>query len=279
MNKLLSANFRRMKRDVDLWIVSAAVFVICALEAIDAARQNEMLESAVAKETLNGILFEFIPFLSVVLAIFITLFIGKEYGFGTIRNKLSVGHTRINIYFSNFISALAGSLIIYLLMLGGVLATGIPILGGWQGDAKKLLFSVLIGAFSVMAMVAVFTMFSMLSSNRAVTAVSAMVFGLALVIFASTIYNGLAAPEMASNMELTAAGVVQAAEPQPNPFYIGGVQRKVYEFLLQFLPTGQGILLANEEITHPVLNLIYSAVLTVTINICGIFAFKKKEIK
>ncbi len=84
---------------------------------------------------------------------------------------------------------------------------------------------------------------------------------------------------MASNMELTAAGVVQAAEPQPNPFYIGGVQRKVYEFLLQFLPTGQGILLANEEITHPVLNLIYSAVLTVTINICGIFAFKKKEIK
>ena len=59
--------------------------------------------------------------------------------------------------------------------------------------------------------------------------------------------------------------------------YVSGMERKIDEFLLQFLPTGQSILIANEELTIPLVNAVYSIILTVTVNICGIFVFRKKD--
>ncbi len=230
------------------------------------------------KATINSILFDNLPFFAVITAMFSALYIGKEYGFGTIRNKLVAGHTRGRIYLSNYIAAVTGSLIIYCSMLAGILSVGIPLLGGWKGRAGTLFLYIFIGAASLMATAAVLTMLSMLSANRAVTAVLAIVLGLVLIISASIMYNSLAQPEMTSDMAMTLDGI-KMLEPKPNPFYIGGTRRRIYEFLLQFLPAGQGILIANNEITVPVLNLVCSCIITVFFNVCGVLVFRKKDIK
>lgn len=41
----------------------------------------------------------------------------------------------------------------------------------------------------------------------------------------------------------------------------------------------KNILIANDEITKPVLNIVYSALLTVGINLAGDFVFRKKDLK
>lgn len=274
MNKLLSADFSRMKRNITFWIICAASLIIHIVNVADSVKTNRMIDSALNGESFIKMLFQDVPVLAIVLSILITLFIGQEYSDATVRNKLIVGHLRKNIYISNYMVSLICSLVIYIF----ISLSGIPFIKDAAAKPKEVILYALIGVFSTMALVSIFTMLGMLATKRAISAVSAIVFGIALIFAASIIYNSLAEPEMTSGMEMTINGL-QITEPKPNPFYIGGVQRKVYEFLLQFLPTGQGILLANEEITHPVLNLIYSAVLAVTVNICGIFTFTKKDIK
>ncbi|MDE7124497.1 MAG: ABC transporter permease, partial [Eubacterium sp.] len=212
--------------------------------------------------------------------IFIAMVIGKAYRNGTIRHQPIVGHTRANIYLANFITCLTGSLIIYSMIFIGSFGAGIPLLGGWKGKISELITYIIVGAFLSAALASLLTVFGMLCTRRSVTAVTAMVFAFALMLAASIIYGRLAEPEMTQDLvSVTVDGVVELSEPHPNPLYVSGSMRKIYEFLMQFLPTGQGILLANQEITNPVLNIIYSVIITVAVNFCGLFAFRKKDLK
>ena len=164
-----------------------------------------------------------------------------------------------------------------MLIIGGLI--GIPFLGKWQGSAGTFVLYIIIGMFITAVLTAVLTMLAMLFPNRAVNAVASLVLILIFMMVGSIIYNGLSEPEMTREfLEMSMDGVTYGPEI-PNPAYISGIQRKIYEFLLQLLPFGQGILMVNGEITQPVLNIIYSVVLTAGINIIGIFAFKKKDLK
>ena len=280
MSKLLRANFSRMKKDVGFWIITAAVLIISILEVINNAYIDATVYPEEGKTILNYLLFQTIPAMGMVYAIFIAMFIGKEYSNGTIRNKLIVGHTRANIYLANFITCLTGSLIIYSMIFIGSFGAGIPLLGGWKGKISELITYIIVGAFLSAALASLLTVFGMLCTRRSVTAVTAMVFAFALMLAASIIYGRLAEPEMTQDLvSVTVDGVVELSEPHPNPLYVSGSMRKIYEFLMQFLPTGQGILLANQEITNPVLNIIYSVIITVAVNFCGLFAFRKKDLK
>ncbi|MDE6124231.1 MAG: ABC transporter permease [Eubacterium sp.] len=280
MSKLLRANFSRMKKDVGFWIITAAVLIISILEVINNAYIDATVYPEEGKTILNYLLFQTIPAMGMVYAIFIAMFIGKDYSNGTIRNKLIVGHTRANIYLANFITCLTGSLIIYSMIFIGSFGAGIPLLGGWKGKISELITYIIVGAFLSAALASLLTVFGMLCTRRSVTAVTAMVFAFALMLAASIIYGRLAEPEMTQDLvSVTVDGVVELSEPHPNPLYVSGSMRKIYEFLMQFLPTGQGILLANQEITNPVLNIIYSVIITVAVNFCGLFAFRKKDLK
>ncbi|MCI9112506.1 MAG: ABC transporter permease subunit [Eubacterium sp.] len=280
MSKLLAANFSRMKKDVSFWIISAAVLMISISEVINNAYIDATVYPEDGKTILDFLLFQTIPAMGMVYAIFIAMFIGKEYSNGTIRNKLIVGHTRTNIYLANFITCLTGSLIIYSMIFIGDFGVGIPLLGGWKGKISELITYIIVGVCLSAALVSLLTVFSMLCTRRSVTAVTAMVFAFALMLTASIIYKRLAEPEMTQDLlALTIDGVPELSEPRPNPLYVSGNLRKIYEFLMQFLPTGQGILLAQQKITNPVLNIICSIIITVAANFCGLFVFRKKNLK
>lgn len=281
MSKLLSANFFRLKRDKIFWIVSAAMLVISAFSMIN----NGITAQKYADENIDNNLtvldscyFNLLPMIGFFFSIFISLFLGTEYSEGTIRNKLISGHTRTDIYLSNYLTCLAGTEFIYVLFLIGGL-TGIPFFGGWKGSASQLIIYIVIGFFITASLTAILNMLSMMSANKAITAVLSIVISLVLILLASSIYNVLNEPEMTREMiEYTADGVTLGDEI-PNPAYVSGLQRKIYEWLLQFLPTGQSILAANSEISQSVLNLVYSAAIAVIVNISGIFAFRKKDLK
>ncbi len=278
MIKLLSADFYRLKKDKTIWITAAAMFVLQIFMLIDRVKFNNQSNSENLL-TLNDFFFEYMPLAGFLYAIFIALFVGKEYSEGTIRNKLIMGHKRQSIYLSCFITCLFGSLVIYLmLVIGGLI--GIPFLGKWQGGADTFILYIIIGIFITASLASILTAFAMLLSNRAVNAVVSIAMILFLMIAASSIYNILQEPEFTNEfIEFTEEDGIKYGPEIPNPAYVTGFERRLDEFLVQLLPTGQGILMTNGEISMPLLNIAYSVIITAVINIIGIFAFKKKDLK
>lgn len=278
MNKLLSANFSRLIREKMFWIVSVAMFILSAFMITKNGMAADIDEVNNIKR-LNSCYFNILPVLSFFCSVFISFFIGADYSDGTIRNKIVIGHSRTDIYLSNYITVFSGSLVILAaLLIGG--AFGVPFFGIWKGGIKDYLIVVLICVLTTAVLSSILTLISMLSSNKAITVVLTVIVSLILLLAASSIYNVLLAPETTREIiSYSADGTVELGPEFKNPAYVSGFERKLDEWLLQFLPTGQSILIANEEITNPLINIIYSVVFATAVNACGIFAFRKKDLK
>ena len=92
------------------------------------------------------------------------------------------------------------------------------------------------------------------------------------------IYNALSEQEFISGVVITLEGM-HMGEPTLNPNYIRGVLRTVYETILNILPTGQAILMANLDITRPLFQMTASLFLILLICACGALLFSKKDLK
>lgn len=159
-------------------------------------------------------------------------------------------------------------------------AAGVPFFGFWQGGIKNFFIKILLCVFITATFTAILTLISMLSQNKAITVVITIIACLVITILSSTIYNVLQEAEFTREfISLSADGKVVFGDEIPNPAYVSGVERKIDEWLLQFLPAGQSILIANEEITNPFMNIVYSVIFTIIANVCGVLAFRKKNLK
>lgn len=279
MTKLLSANLSRLLRDKIFWIATAVMLALSAYTIIDNGITIKNFADENNAENLNSVYFNLLPMIIFVYSVFISLFIGTEYSDGTIRNKIVIGHSRLNIYLANYITCFLGAMIILAAMLIGN-AFGVPYFGYWQGGIKDYIITIFVCIFITAALTAILTFVSMLSSNKAMTVVISMVVSIVLVIVASAIYNQLAEVEFTREfVSLSADGTVELGPEIKNPAYVSGWRRSAYTYFLQLFPTGQSILIANEELTKPFINMLYSAAFAAVINIGGIFAFRKKNLK
>lgn len=279
MIKLLSASLQRLIRDKLLWIAAAVLFTLSAFMIIKNGISVSDIDAANNVKSLNACFFNILPVISFFYAVFISFFIGTDYSDGTIRNKIVIGHSRTDIYFSNYITCFTGSIIILTAMLCGC-AAGVPFFGFWQGGIKDFFIKILLCVFITATFTAILTLISMLSSNKAITVVITIIACLVITILSSTIYNVLQESEFTREfISLSADGKVVFGDEIPNPAYVSGVERKIDEWLLQFLPAGQSILIANEEITNPFMNIVYSVIFTIIANVCGVLAFRKKNLK
>ena len=77
---------------------------------------------------------------------------------------------------------------------------------------------------------------------------------------------------------MTEAGP-QLSEPLPNPNYVDGVKRELFQFLSDTLPSGQSISVCSYELGRPVLSLISSAVIALLTTAAGIACFRRKDIR
>jgi len=276
MSKLLSANFYRLLKDKAFWTAVCLAGFFQAAMVYDRYHINKISEFETY--TLNDAVFEFLPFLGFVFAVFITLFLGRENSEGTIRNKIIAGHKRENIYFSNFITCLLGVIVMY-----GVYTVfgfiGIPLLGKWQGGADHYILYVLVGLFVCVAFASIASMISMLVTNVPIAVVLSVIVALVMVFLSSAIYQMLCQAEFTREFVKMSESGAEYGPEIPNPAYVSGIRRKIFAFLGEFLPSGQSILAANGELTKPFVNIAYSVLLSIAVNAVGIFTFKKKDLK
>ena len=276
MNKLMSSHLARLRNDKVFWLCMASILIYAVVCMLNGCRQAS-IDMTEYNYTLDKYYFHFAMSIGAFISVFCSMFLGTEYSDGAIRNKIVVGHTRTEIYLSNLLLTFTVAMLMMLIWIVGALV-GIPVLGQWNMGVGQLLTYLLIAVLFTASLCAVFTLVGSLSENKAVGAIISLLLFLGLLILASVIYNRLGEPEMASGVIITAEGM-DLSEPTPNPNYISGTAREVLAFILDLLPTGQGIQMAFLEIVTPVRMILSSVFMTVSVTLCGLFLFHKKDLK
>lgn len=280
MNKLLCAEFARLKKDKFFWVCVGLMIVSAWYVVAEVCLNMKKYDDYFVG--LEKILFGHVFCLGILPAAFSGLFIGTEYSGGTIRNKLVIGHSRRDIYFTSLIISITAGLII---CLSYILAAMIPgmILIGFSGEMmlETVLKTFLLVLLMTAAFGSIFTMFSMLNQNKALNCVIVLLGVVLMLVLSASIFNALDSPEMWEEYvyldEETGEIVTEPAEP--NPFYVSGTKREVYEFLMQFLPSGQSYLLMVEDLSHAKEMAAYSVFIIIVSTAAGLYCFQKKDIK
>lgn len=269
MNKLLSANLMRIRKSKLFWGLLILMFVFGLYMVFLLTQQS----GGKFFNPLHEIFFDFALVISLAAAIFSSFFLGAEYSDGTIRNKLVVGHLRTNIYFANLIANIVAAFCMNLAYLAAVIAVGMPLVGFGKVDAWGVIMA-LFGAFMMtVAFCSVFTMISMACSNKAITAVVSILSIFLLLYAAVCIQTRLAEPEIQPEYEYS------ENEPIPNPQYLRGTKRTVYEFFYDFLPTGQAIQYSDMTAVHLWQMPLYSLLISIAVTAVGTILFKRKDLK
>ena len=224
MIALLSTNFFRIRRDLLFWLA----LCVCLAGGIAFGMGFR------GTPTFDD--FYAFPFF-VALCAFLSLFLGREYGDGTLRNKVTAGYRRGQIYLAYLLASLTVGLLFlaaFLLPFVVMNAAALAPLGA------KVLGPALVGMVLLCAaLVALFTAISCCVSLWVVGALVNLGLWFFLMFGAYQIEFALGQPAYVTELYTDAQGRVQEGETTPNPHYLGGTLRVVAEGVDACLPNGQ----------------------------------------
>lgn len=286
MTKLLSANFLRLWKSRVFWVslaVCAALSVASAFGSfqfqVSTGADLSVPEVAQYKALLEEQFFNYASFIGILSAALIALFLGTEYSDGTIRNKLAVGHSRLSLYFANLITGFAGSLLCMAGYMLSCLAVGAPLLGWFTRPAPLLLTAIGGSVVMLAAFCAIFTFVTMNCAKKSTSVAVCLLGAFVALIAAAVLYSMLDAPEFITDYEMTVNGQVTGIATEPNPFYLSGPKRTVYQFLYDLLPTGQALQYTMLTFTDPVKLMALSAAVCAAFSAIGAALFRRKDLK
>lgn len=292
MSNLLRAGFARLFRSRMYWIVLALTVVICYFNVY----QKTSMWSA------ERICFDSVPVVLFFVPIFIARFIGAEYEGSAMRNMLIVGKRKSEIYISNVVVCSVGNIILLAVTL---LSTGIFALTHYNKfvcEPKVTLFYVICAVLITVSSTAVFTLLSLLNSKTAVNAVVCILLVIGILVVAMVINEQLSKPKMremlySDDIEYLDS-ILDPEEQQryweehavvePNPRYVGGAKRKVYELLQTVNPMYQAnelsnaaLVTANSDEPEPLrFDWIMGSIgLTASTTALGLLLFRRKDIE
>ena len=146
----------------------------------------------------------------------------------------------------------------------------------WKLIVQMVFCSVLLTAvFSTM-----FVGISMNIHNKAVSVVVNLVFLYAILFLASFVGSALNEAEMSYEyVRITAEGGMEFGDMVKNPAYVEGIQRSIYEFIYDALPTGQAIQLNNLEYDRISRWPVFSLIMLIIATVAGYLPFRKRDIR
>ncbi len=272
-----------MKKSVLFWLsmafmaIAGAVFPLAAYA--DAQKYGLVY-------TLEGNFFTSSVFAVILSSVFCSLFIGTDYSSGAIRNKVIAGHSRASLYMSNLVTCTIACLLMVAAYSVAYLATGLPLLGGFDIPAKTVIIFTAILLCLTIASSALFTMISMLISSKASSAVVCILLAFVL-LFAGTYLNARLSEDETYPVydygEEYEYYDSESGQPDAtmvkNPNYLEGTERQVYQFLYDFLPGGQMIQCSSRDALHPKRLPAYSIIIAAASTGIGLVFFRRKDMK
>ena len=274
MRNLLYAGFSRLWRSASFWVAAGVMSAVSVVE-LALSYQPRLMG---AEGILDNRYMIFALMSGVVLSAFCSLFVGAEYSDGAMRTKIAVGHSRAAVYFSNLVVCGAAGVLVCCGYIVPMMAVGIPLLGPFTMSVRSLLWFTLCAFIMTAALCAVFTMVAMLNQNKAVVAIICIFLAYFLLFLGIYLNARLTEQAVIPAREYIENGQIMVREAMPNPAYVQGIKRTVFE-LLYDLPGCQAVqLLATAEDCPVRLPLVSLAAIAVSTG-AGLALFRKKDLK
>ena len=278
MSRLIYANMVRMIKSKVFWIseiflTGYSVFVY-AMAAVN-VRNLGMVNNGWTVYFFNEMLF-----IHVVMAVLIPFFIGVEYSDGTIRNKISVGHKRTDIYLANVIVCYAAGAVQFFTYsavsaLSALFFVGKPALTSMGQIPWRIGCSLVI----ILAYTAVYALVSMIDSNKMRAVVVELVIAFVFVILITQIYRDLQEPELTNRVVAAESGEMEIEENIPNSKYVSGAKRVVYEWLDACLPGDQSMYMIDPDAAFSVRAPLCMLGESIVLIAVGAYLFQRKDIQ
>lgn len=275
MSNLISVGLFRMVRSKLFYILLALTALVMAYVYYNTYR----VQLGPVFSQLDLYFFQFINANIVSAAVFCPLFLSSEYGDGALRNKLIVGRTRPQIYLANLtVNCLYGTAACLAAVVTG-LCVGVPLLGWFQNAGPgKIMLYVLLALATTWVCAALYTFLSMVVASRGVAITLCILLAFGLILLGQYLYLALSQEEVLTALFYTDTGEMAVSE-QPNPAYLTGFARQVYQFFYELTPGGQAYQILGMSAQSPLRLLGYSGLVFVLVTGLGLAIFQKKDVK
>lgn len=274
MRKLLRANFARLARSKAFWF-SMLAMVAFGFFAIGQRLYNAAEYGLVV--SVDDVFFASYPALVFLLAIFASLFIGTEYSDGTMRNKLITGSSRATVYLSLLITCAAAGFLMTLAYMA-ICLVGSIWLGWFVAPLSTVFLLMAAGVLLIIALSALYTLAAMLIPNKTFVVILVLVSSIVLFLQVVYMYSELQEPATYEYITMNEGGEI-ITESGANPGYMTEAERARTLFILDVLPAGQSMSLAQMEPPNLARMMICSLVLTLLSTAAGLFFFRRKDLK
>ena len=279
MTKLIRAGIKRMLKMRLLYVCFA---IILFIDGFDMVKEYLTAETKASLPSADGYLMS--GFLAIVIlsAVFISSFIGSEHSFGTIRNKMTVGHKRLEIYFASFVVCEIGVMLMYALVWLLTGAIGTLLLGWFTYSTTDLLNRLIASLLAFTMLTALNVMIAFCIHSKSKSSVTAVIAAFIMMISSVMTIQILSEPEFYSTETMTEE-TIQLFEPSDddpslvkNPNYVSGTKRRMYQIIHDYCPVTQMIDVLDKFGTKDVL---IPSCEIIVLMAAGMVIFKKRDLK
>lgn len=260
MRKLLSADFILLLRSKIFW--ATFVVMLAGTIMLNLSFHNTMqLHGYIASDwTAEGAIFCMMPGIGTINALWLHFVIGSDYDQGTLRNKITAGHTRGAIFLSHWLTACTGALmnLAVSLVVGTVLST--HFFQDFALDTKGLCWLYLCCALLTLSYAAICIALAMNLGSKAISIVTGMFVIMGLSIVSSLIDSKVT--------DITIRGV-----------FVDPLIEKLIFFFHDFLPSGQCVQINNLLFDRMGIWPLYSLALTAIVTTIGYLLFRRKDMR
>ncbi len=275
MSDLLRSNFRRLAKSTSFWVIFFLMILCTSAACVYEYRDSLGVTSG--GPTLDDVFFQLVLLIPILLSYSVSIFTTSDYDYGTLKNKIITGCSRTKIYLANFVTNSVSSIFILLGHMVASLSVGIPLLDSFELEPMTFFAYTLSTVFMVLACAAVFTMISMLNQNRS-TAISFSIASVVITIILVTfLFNRLNISEYKISYIPSINDIT--SQKIPNPEYVSGFLRSLYQFIIDFLPTGQSFQIGMMDTVNIWVMPVYSVIVIIISTAVGIIFFRRKNIK
>lgn len=279
MIKLLRANLARLWKNKMFWLGFLTLTVFCIFQKI------VLIQDSTEVHCLEETFWIQAFVIGIILSIFISLFVGAEHEYGTVRNKMISGHVRSDIYLANTLTGMAAGWIMCMGCVVSSLLTGVPFLGFFHIELLEILSQgVCVFALSA-AYAAIYCFFAMLIPERTVTAIVCILLSFLLLFAGTVVSDRLDEAEYyyIPDQSLGTGEIDDGSDSEwiRNPDYLEGTERRIYEIVFEVIPGGQSLQLSGMLNQRTRYREMFSASLAWIVLSCGcgLILFRRKDLK
>ncbi len=270
MYKLLKANLFKLKKDITFW---AFLVITVVVAMFTVGRYNA------ENVTMDKILNEYVMYIGFFIAFLVSLFIGREYADGVMRNKIIVGHKRSDIYLSNLIICIFIGILMELVYVIIALIFGINKFENVQMSVYDIGLTVVKTVLVIIMYCSIYSFITMLYSNATISMIICIILFLVMYFCGANVLLTLHAKEYYTSTYIDEQGVEHITNIEPNPNYPSKLKRNVAKFIDAILPINRSLEISNLENGNMYVSFVFPILIIYVINMGGIKLFKYKDLK